>query len=569
MQNSKKNKVSKKVVIPAVLALSVSLSGFVPTAVFAEESVSSQTLWTSPKGLSNQEIIKAYLQSKVLSAKNVVPGAEQFKIISEETDSSTGIYYVRTVEQINGVPVYGSGQTVALDEEQNVIASFGNVSQTLALTANETTISLSIDEAIGIAKEKVEGQIGTVKNYDGIDAELTILPLDGSYHLTYLVKLSTSIPAPGFYHYFIDANTGDVMKEFNAIHEADTAILPARGLDLKGKMQNFNATKNLNSGVSYLHATETVSSNTVELHTFDARRMGETPFILLSGLLGFTGFEVETKTNFFADPAAISAQINSSKVNKYYQNIHKRNSLDGKGMKLISTVHIGEKWNNAAWNGKQMLYGDGDGSYFSSLAGAIDVAGHEMTHGVITNTANLVYENESGAINESIADIFGVLSEINANGSGVVADWDIGEDVYTPYTPGDGGLRSLSDPKTRTLPAVYGLKDNRYPDHYSDRYLGDLDKGGVHINSSINNKAAYLIAEGGEHNGVMVKGITSAKLEKILYHALTKYLVPSSGFGEMRGAMIQSARDLYPDKNGQVSQETNTVMDAYSSVGVN
>jgi len=157
---------------------------------------------------------------------------------------------------------------------------------------------------------------------------------------------------------------------------------------------------------------------------------------------------------------------------------------------------------------------------------------------------------------------------MNARGVSSPADWEIGEDIYTPNIPGDGGLRSLSDPRSKTVSAAYGLRDNRYPDHYQDRYLGELDKGGVHINSSINNKAAYLISEGGEHYGVNVTGITRSKTEKIFYRALTKYLTASSGFIDMRNAAIQAARDLYPDKNGQPSAETTTVMAAYDAVGV-
>ena len=131
-----------------------------------------------------------------------------------------------------------------------------------------------------------------------------------------------------------------------------------------------------------------------------------------------------------------------------------------------------------------------------------------MTHGVISNTANLTYQDESGAINESLADIFGALSEMHSNGTTSPAEWEMGEDIYTPNKAGDGGLRSLSDPRSKLLSPAYGMRDNRYPDHYQDRYQGTLDKGGVHISSSINNKAAYLISEGGEHYGV--KGLIAS-----------------------------------------------------------
>lgn len=568
----KKQKLTKKVVIPAVLALSVSFGGMLPatSAIAAEQSNGAPILFQAD-GLSKQEVVKAFLQSQLKGISTKAAAGSQFKIVSEEADRTTGTYHARTVEQYGSIPIYGSGQTVALDANNNVYASFGNVTQNLARSIIPTKAEITQDEATAIAKQDIEAKIGKVNRYDGIDSNLTIYNYKGKYYLAYLIKASTSVPAPGYFHYFVDALTGEVVNSFNAIHEADAlqgTPITARGLDVHGVMQSFSAVKDATSGNNYLHGTAVNGTNTVSVNTYDARRMGETGFILLSALLGFTGFEVETKTNFFYDPAAVSAQINSIKVNNYYQNVHKRNSLDGKGMPLISTVHIGSKWNNAAWNGKQMLYGDGDGTYFSSLAGGMDVAGHEMTHGVITNSADLTYENESGAINESLADIFGCLAQMNARGTASEADWEIGEDIYTPNIPGDGGLRSLSDPKTKSVPAAYGMKDNRYPDHYQDRYLGTLDKGGVHINSSINNKAAYLISEGGEHYGVKVEGINRSKAEKIFYRALTMYLTPSSGFRDMRNAAIQAAKDLYPDKNGQPSAETKTVMAAYDAVGV-
>ncbi|WP_275898284.1 M4 family metallopeptidase [Peribacillus alkalitolerans] len=575
MKKKNQKKMKAKVVIPTVLALSVAFGGLAfPTT---QTKASEASILFQAQGLSKEEVVKAYLQSKVadVGLKMATNIGDQFKVVSELQDSTTNTYHVRTIEQYMGIPIYGSGQAVALDQNNNVYASFGAVTQKLARTIIPTEASISEEDAIATAKDGVVSQIGTVKHYDGIDSELTIYPYEGKNYLTYLVKVSTSVPAPGYFHYFVDATTGEVIDSFNAVHEADlpqVTPISGRGLDALGKLQNFIAVKDAASGTNYLHGAAiaggtTTNPNIVPVHTYEARRMGETGFILLSGLLGFTGFEVETKTNFFADPAAVSAHTNSVKVNNYYQSIHKRNSLDGTGMPLISTVHIGSKWNNAAWNGKQMLYGDGDGVTFSSLAGGLDVAGHEMTHGVISKTANLTYQDESGAINESLADIFGALAEMHANGTTSPSEWEMGEDIFTPYKAGDGGLRSLSDPGSKALSTAY-LPSGRYPDHYDGRYLGTLDKGGVHINSSINNKAAYLISEGGTHYGVTVTGITRQKTEKIYYRALTLYLTPSSGFKEMRQAAIQAARDLYPDKNGAPSKETKAVMDAYDAVGV-
>lgn len=565
----RKNK-RKKAAIPAVLALSLAFGGLAPTTL-AAETISGATVLFQAEGLNKQDVVKAFLQSKVeaVQTKLADPG-EQFKIVSEQSDSTTGTYHVRTIEQYKGIPIYGSGQTVALDANNQVYASLGNVTQSLARTLIPTEPSIDKDQAIATVKEDIESQIGTVKHYDGIDSQLMIYPHNGRYDLVYLVKASTSNPAPGYYHYFVNALSGEVIDSFNKIHEVDIATLSpvtGRGLDLHGTMQSFPVGKDLATGTSYLYGASLANRNTVPMATFSAKRMEEFVY-MLGAAFGFTGYEVSTNssTNFFYDPAAISAHYNSDKVNKYYQAVHKRNSLDNNGMTLINTVHIGVKWNNAAWNGKQMMYGDGDGIKFNSLAGGLDVAGHEMTHGVIEHSADLVYQDESGAINESLADILGNFAEMYGTSE---VEWELGEDITTPNIPGDGGLRSLSNPRSKTVSEAYGLKDNRYPDHYADRYIGTLDKGGVHINSSINNKAAYLISQGGINNDITITGIGKSKTERIYYRALTLYLTSNSGFHDMREAAIHAARDLYPDKNGAPSVETKAVMDAYSSVGVN
>src|SRR5699024_185950 len=148
----------------------------------------------------------------------------------------------------------------------------------------------------------------------------------------------------------------------------------------------------------------------------------------------FTGFEVTFKSVYFYDPAAVSAHVNAGKVYDYYEDVLDRNSHDDEKMKLISTVHVGARWNNDAWNGKQMMYGDGDGELIISISGSLDVIGREMTHGVITHTADLIYEDESGALNESLADIMGAFIEVKTGDD----LWLLGEDIYMPHNPDVG-----------------------------------------------------------------------------------------------------------------------------------
>jgi len=197
------------------------------------------------------------------------------------------------------------------------------------------------------------------------------------------------------------------------------------------------------------------------------------------------------------DPVVDQAHDNAKVVYDFYRNVLGRDSLDGKGMTIKSAVHYGSKMNNAFWDGEKMAYGDGDGKMFAPLTGAIDVVGHEMTHAVTEHTAGLDYSFQPGALNESWSDVMGELIEQwheNPTGFGSVAgaqkgDWLIGEDVFTPGTPGDA-LRSLKAPGT-------AYKGDQQPGgtmkDYKKMSSWD-DNGGVHINSGIPNHAAYEAA---------------------------------------------------------------------------
>ncbi|MGF7015290.1 M4 family metallopeptidase [Ornithinibacillus bavariensis] len=599
----KKKKDLKKRALPVFLTATLAFSGLALPGT--NVSASGQEVDTpsyvnvlseAPKGLSREDTVYLFLQTQVsgqnasLNTKNVesqiTKSKEQFEIIDKIDDKETGTYHFRTVEMIHGVPIYGSEQTVALDKNNQVMAFFGNVTPKRKQSILSSESTLSEDQALEVAKRDIEAEIGEVKEYDGIDAKLIWYPDNGSHTLAYLVIASTSIPAPGYYHYFVDATSGEIMKSYNAFHEMAPTIdsqknsftvassgeeqeisplaesdssepITSRGMDIFGNLLTFNSTLNKETGARYLFDNTRANG----IHTFHAQRMPEFSFLLLNALLGFTGFEVTTSSSFFYDPAAVSAHVNAGKVYDYYKRVFNRDSLDNNGMKLISTVHVGEKWNNAGWNGKQMIYGDGDGQLMISTSGGMDVIGHEMTHGVITHTADLIYEGESGALNESLADIMGSFIE-NKTGDDL---WLLGEDIYTPNIPGDG-LRDMKDPGS--VPLSGYTETGYYPDHYNDRYLGEKDNGGVHINSSINNKAAHLITEGGTHYGVTVNGIGKQKAEKIFYRTLTHYLTASSNFSDMRQAAVQAARDLYPDRNGEPSVEVQAVMAAYDAVGV-
>jgi thermolysin len=212
-----------------------------------------------------------------------------------------------------------------------------------------------------------------------------------------------------------------------------------------------------------------------------------------------------------------------------------------------------------------MVYGEGlpeglttsNGQSWNYLAGALDIVAHELTHGVTQYSSDLNYRDESGALNESFSDMMGTSVEFYfqpAGGGSLQADYLIGEDVITP-----GGLRSMQSP------AAYGD-----PDHYSIRFLGSQDNGGVHINSGIPNHVFYLAIEGGTNrvSGISVQGVGAAnreQIERVFYRAFTSFLTPSANFAAARAATIEAARELY----GAGSAAAGAVAQAWTAVGVN
>ncbi len=245
-----------------------------------------------------------------------------------------------------------------------------------------------------------------------------------------------------------------------------------------------------------------------------------------------------------------------------YWDVYQRNSIDGDGMRLDSTAHYGQGYDNAFWNGQQMVYGDGDEDLpaedrlFNRFTIARDIIGHELTHGVIQCTAGLVYRDQPGALNESFADVFGALVRQRELGHAAnQADWIVGVGIFTSNVNGVG-IRSMKDPGTAYDDPVLG-KDPQ-PAHMNDYQDVDYDNGGVHINSGIPNRAFYLAAS-------EIGGNAWEKAGLIWYRTLT-----DSRLGSTPG--FQKAADLTFQVAGEVFQaggsEQRAVRNGWAAVGV-
>ncbi len=254
------------------------------------------------------------------------------------------------------------------------------------------------------------------------------------------------------------------------------------------------------------------------------------------------------------DPAVDEAYDALGASYDFFWKVHGRDSIDNQGFALIGSVHYGQEYENAFWNGTQMVFGDGDGEIFERFTRSLDVIGHELTHGVIESEAGLLYADQSGALNESISDVFGVLIKQHVLGqTAEEADWLIGADLLAPQIKGDG-LRSMAHPGTAYDDPLLG-KDPQ-PGHMRNFVVTEEDNGGVHINSGIPNRAFYLAAQA-------LGGFAWQKAGHIWYDTLCDpRLGTQASFSEFAALTIEQALKRFgPDEQSAVAQ-------AWADVGV-
>jgi bacillolysin len=498
---------------------------------------------------SAKDVVLSYIQKESQTFKLGSQKAGEAFSVKSVTKDELGRQMVRLQQTYKGVPVWGSTQVAHVNDKGELLVFSGTVVPNL-----QDKPELGFGKKITASKavEAAVADLGFTPEYEADPtSDLVVYTQGDEAAYAYLVNLNFLSPEPGNYNYFVDAKTGKILNSYNDLDEANGGHKAPPG----GGGGTLVGTDAVGSGTGVLGDTKSLntllSNGTYYLQdntrgngvfTYDAKNRQQLP--------GSLWADADNQFNASYDRAAVDAHAYAGATYDYYKEVFNRNSYDNNGAALKSSVHYGRNYNNAFWNGQQMVYGDGDGTTFVSLSGGLDVVAHELTHAVTDFSSDLIYQNESGALNEAMSDIFGTLVEHHENNN---PDYEIGEDIYTPGTNGDA-LRSMSDP------AKYND-----PDHYSVRYTGTGDNGGVHINSGIINKAAYLLAVGGTHYGVTVPAIGNDKVGAIYYRANTVYLTASSNFSQARAALVQAAADLY----GSTSAEVNAVKKSYDAVGVN
>jgi Zn-dependent metalloprotease len=239
-----------------------------------------------------------------------------------------------------------------------------------------------------------------------------------------------------------------------------------------------------------------------------------------------------------------------------FARVFARDSIDDAGMPLEATVHYGDRYDNAFWDGERMVFGDGDGEVFRGFTQSLSVIGHELAHGVTERTARLRYRNQSGALNEHMSDVFGALVEQYAMGQDAAsATWLIGEGVFTDAIDGRA-IRSMREPGTAYDDDILG-KDPQ-PDHF-ERYIEtDEDNGGVHLNSGIPNRAFALAS-------IELGGFAWEHTGRVWYDVLTSgRLPPTVGFRRFASEVVHAAGERY----GATSPEQRAIAAGWAEVGL-
>jgi thermolysin len=457
-----------------------------------------------------------------------------------------------------GVRVFG-GEMVRQRDGVETISVFGT---TYAAIDIDTTPTLSGQDAVTAA-----ARLAGIGREPTRPPDLMVVPRDtGGFALAYRVRLATD---DDLIVYFIDARTGSLVSSYS---DLQTEI--GTGAGVQGDQKKVSTS--LSSGI--YRAWDQMRPATI--YTFDLKGDLTRTQKFLNGLITLGVSDTSASPdNVWTDPATVDAHACTGWTFDYFYKQFGRSGLDGRNLTMKSVVHPVNRadWKtatlpvlnlyylNAFYAGDGiMVYGEGlppdvifNGYKWNYFAGALDVVAHELTHGVTDYSSGLIYKNESGALNESFSDVMGTSVEFYFQPVGsayLKADYTLGEDLTSPMS----GFRSMANP------AAFGD-----PDHYSKRYLGPSDNGGVHTNSGISNHAFYLAVEGGTDrtSGLSVTGVGSAsrdKIEKVFYRAFTQMLPAGATFSVARAATIQAARDLY----GAGSNVEQAVTQAWTAVGV-
>ena len=507
------------------------------------------------------ETVAARYLDQALQSKSVpsftapkTDGVEsEFKSLGSESIPLTGTKIVKFRQTLNKIPVYGSLVSVELDDRNDLVSIGSSVGKP---TDVDSVAKISPAEAI----KAVVKYPGYRKRLDGITPRLNYYfdRVQSKWRLVYILEdapvSSTSTRkdepelAPRLMDYVVDAQSGKVVAELP--RTSSMASSAETEIDGLGNMRQFRAQTNGDKKI--------LSDTLLAVQTFDFRFAD--PEVEEDRL---PGRPIVSPPPW--PPSAVSAHANASAVAQFLRDVLRRNNIDDDGGPMISSINCvvmqesqdSRQWFNAFWNSRQMVYGQRlDGNTLMSLSVDLDVVGHEMFHGVTERTARLEYVAQSGALNESISDIFGVIIANFANPDRRTWNWLVGEGL----SPNGKAFRDMSNP-----PAF------NQPDNMRDFKVLPLtrngDNGGVHTNSGIHNKAAFNILTAVDAMGNFV--LTPAEVAACFYLSLSQQLSRTSQFTDSRRGTLISGRSLF--RNLPPSQQTaklDAIANGFDAVGI-
>jgi Zn-dependent metalloprotease len=485
--------------------------------------------------------------------------ASEFKSLGTVTVPLTGTKVVKYRQAYAGIPVYGSLVTVELDDRNELVSMNSSLGQP--------------DDVNPVAKISPDAALKAIAKAPGYKKDLAgIVPklhfyFDTAKSKWRLVFIAEDVPvtrtagkgstrsrggglAPIYMDYVVDAHTGAVVTRLPrtpSLAAVDQTAKDGKGADRTFRVEN-------SGGGMVLMDTQ------ARVQTFDFQF--KDPQVNESTL---PGKAVKSPPAPWA-PAAVSAHANAAAVSQFLRTVLLRNNIDDKGGPMNSSINCvvaresedGKMWLNAFWNGSQMVYGqtrNGNGELVS-LSVDLDVVGHEMFHGVTDHTARLEYANQPGALNESYSDIFGTIIANLDNPDVGSWNWNIGEGMSRGGKP----FRNMADPTLYGQPAH--MKNFR---KLSNDEKGDW--GGVHINSGIHNKCAYLMLTAKDRSGAFV--LTPQQVAAVFYVSLTQQLSRTSQFSDSRRGAILAARTLFrrlsqPEQTAKIA----AIEKAFDAVGI-
>jgi Zn-dependent metalloprotease len=489
-------------------------------------------------------------------APGLLAGAVDFQVLKTETVALTGTKVVKFAQHYRRIPVYGSLVTVELDADNTLLA----IHTALGEPADVDPVA-TISPAQALA---VIGDDGATeeppKLYYYFDNQTT----PPRWRLVYIAKdvpnaagSEVSLHAPDLADYVVDAHTGTLVARLPRTQSMAWSPAKVTATDGLGRARDI-AVEYDGAG----HHRLFDSARNVRTHDFQYQNVRRHSDLL-------PGAFVTNPPTPWSD-AAVSAHANAVDVANYLLTVLRRDGLDNQGGPLISSINCtysafdepgNHVWRNAAWIGTQMVYGQrlvGDALRSYAIAG--DVVAHEITHGLTESTARLEYRAETGALNESYSDIFGILISNYGEASIINWNWEMGEDLDATGIP----LRDISDPGRYDQPAhmddFRALAVHEMPSP-------DNDNGWVHVNSGIHNKVAHNLLTATGPDGTLV--FPAAGVAALFYLALTQYLSRTSLFADSRRGVALAARTLSRnDPPATQAQKLRTVADAFDAVGI-